>query len=162
MAIEITNSGILAFVITFAVLLLFSIYDLRLRKVSNYLVLLGLVAGIVSGLVSNHLTSQLILHLSAVIFVGCLVLVLFKIGAVGGADAKVALTIGVISPGVEFVVLDNAVFEAVLAVGVELLVMLLLGYLYQRRMRESPSKRPAPLIPFLFIGYLLVQMLLFL
>lgn len=159
MTLEVTVVGIVALSFTMAILILFSIMDLLTRRVRNGFAAAAILFGIALGYANGHLTSQILLHITAVIFVTVFVIVLFRMGAIGGADAKAALAIAAISPGIEFGVYENVFFEAVIGGGLQLVVMLILGYLYQMKEKDNPERKPAPLIPFLLIGYLLVQLL---
>ena len=98
-----------------------------------------------------------LLHLTAVLVALILGYFLFRIGAFGGADAKVLLTIAIISPGIEFASWGNPVLEGILAVGIQLVITLAIGYLISQR--KTNDSEVIPLIPILFGAYLALQLL---
>ena len=161
MAFYLDMMSAIAFIVTLFILLLVSIEDLRHRIVSNELMLVFGVAGVFQGLWTGHIQSEPILHLTAVVFVFVLSYILFRLKAVGGADVKTLVIVAIISPGIEFTNLNNPVFESVMASLGQILIMLFLGYICWRKVRDTDSRPPA-LIPLLLIGYLLIQLLAFL
>ncbi|MGD2072399.1 MAG: hypothetical protein PVG65_02800, partial [Candidatus Thorarchaeota archaeon] len=116
----------------------------------------GITGVTVNGL-SGHFHENLYLHLFALGFTLSISYILFKLGAFGGADAKSVITVAIISPGFEFVMWENPLMEAILAAGIEVLVMLLLGHLWWHRDNKYDKETvPPPLIPLLLVGYMLV------
>ena len=102
MVFIITMSTIASFVFTTALLIMYSVLDLRTRKVSNQIFLIGGIAGFAVILLFGHIVDYALLHLTAVLVAVILGYILFRIGAVGGADVKTLITIAIISPGIEF------------------------------------------------------------
>ncbi len=160
MVLEITEARLLAFVCIVVMLTIYSIMDLRERRVSNETIIAGIIVGLVLDTASGHIISALPLHLIALSFATIVVLILFRLGAIGGADAKSVVTVALVSPGIEFSIMENQVFEGILGCAIMLFIMLLFGYIYQVMMKDSHS-RTTPLIPFLLIGYLAIQLLAF-
>ncbi len=161
MAFSLELISALAFGMTLVVLVLMSIEDLRKREVSNELMLVFGIGGAVQGLLTGHILSNLALHLTAIVFVLVFSYLIFRLKAFGGADVKALLVVAIISPGIEFTNWNNPVFESVIAALVQILLMLSLGYIWWRKVRETDSRPPA-LIPLLLVGYLLIQLLAFL
>jgi len=147
--------GVISFLTILSLLIVYSVLDVRDRIVKNEIVLAGLIVGSIISFLTGHFLHYPVLHLTALIMVVPLILVLFRLGSIGGADAKVLFTIALLSPGIEFGDWSLSYLEAILGLGAQLAVMLLGGYLYWRyRNRESTP----PLIPMLFVGYLIVQL----
>ncbi len=162
MITEPDTAAIVSLTLAVLLLLLFSVMDIRAREVRNKYSVGGILLGIVAVYLTGHLRDQFILHASATIFLLIVSFLLFRTGAIGGADAKSLLMIAVVSPGMELGDWGNPVLEAIIIGGLEMLVMLLLGMLYWRASQnrvDSVETRPPPLIPFLTIGYLVVQLL---
>jgi Flp pilus assembly protein protease CpaA len=157
MELVITDSAISAFAITVLILTIYSFDDLRTRKVPNQFVLTGLFVGVCMGVLNGHLIEHAVLHLTAAVLTLILGYVLFRIGALGGADVKTLFTIAIISPGIEFAIWENPVLEGIVAVGIQLVITLLCGYLIS--LRKSEETEPIPLIPILFGAYLVLQLL---
>ena len=144
-----------SFLTIISLLVIYSILDVRDRKVKNEIVLAGSIVGCMILLLTGHVVQNSVLHLTAMILVIPISYILFRIGSIGGADVKVLFTIALLSPGIELGVWSQPVLEAIVGLGGELIVMILGGYLYWRyRSRE----RTPPLIPILFLGYLIVQL----
>jgi Flp pilus assembly protein protease CpaA len=160
MTLELELANYLSFAWMIVVLLSYSESDIKSRSIPNMVTIPGLLFSFLSVLLTGHLLTYLVLHVAALVLTLLLCILLFRIGAIGGADFKVLLTVAVVSPGVEFGRWSEPVFEAIIALGFELLVMLVLGHLYWKRYRsrEEQESKP-PLIPFLLVGYLLVQLL---
>ncbi|MGY5874549.1 MAG: prepilin peptidase [Candidatus Thorarchaeota archaeon] len=158
MAFYLDSISALAFIMTLCMLLLMSIEDLRKRSISNELMLVFGIGGVFLGLWTGHIQSEPILHLTAVVFVLGFSYLLFRLKAVGGADVKTLLNVAIISPGIEFTNWYNPVFESVIASLGQILLMLCLGYIWWRKVRETETRPPA-LIPLLLVGYLIVQLL---
>lgn len=131
----------------------------------NRVLLTGGLVGIAIVILTGHLYSHLILHLSGISAMCLLSYFLFKIGAIGGADLKALVTISIISPGVEFSIWEYVVLEGILAASIQILIMLILGYLYwimnKRENNLVDEAKTTPLIPMLLIGYILVQLIAF-
>lgn len=135
----------------------YSYLDIRNRHVPNSAALFGGAFALAVVILSGHLLAQPLLHLSAVIFVPMLSYFLFRIGAFGGADVKILSVVAIASPGFELLELDNPLFESILSAGIQMLFMLLGGYLYARTVRNHANS--PPLIPFFLLGYLTIQIL---
>jgi len=131
--------------------------DIRDRKVRNELVLVGGVLGCIVLLLTSHFVSNFVLHVAALLMIFPLVYILFRLGSIGGADAKSLLIVALISPGIELRLLNIPILEAIVAIGVELIIMLSGGFLYWRLKRDTEDA-PPPLIPFLLLGYLVIQL----
>jgi hypothetical protein len=67
-------------------------------------------------------------------------------------------TVAILSPGIELGDWSDYFLEAVLGFGLQVGVMLLGGYVYWRFKNKESTP---PLIPLLFLGYLIVQALAF-
>lgn len=161
MTLELELANYLSFSWTLFTLLYYSESDIRNRSVSNRVTIPLLVLGVISVLMTGHLFAYLLLHVIALVFMTLLTLVLYRIGAIGGADFKTLLTVAILSPGVEFGAWGEPFIEAVIAGGLELFIMLGLGQLYWMRYRNhNENKTKPPLIPFLLVGYILVQLLM--
>ena len=158
MVLEITSQGVAAFGFAVGVFLLFSYMDLKERKVQNRIVVAAFIIGLSLSLISGHFLDHLYLHLAA-ICISLLTIPLFYIGTIGGADLKIIVLLQFVSPGYEFGHYGDFLYEATLGVLFPLIVMFVLGILYSEKKADS---KPTPLIPFLFVGYLLVQLLVFL
>ncbi|MGY5865472.1 MAG: prepilin peptidase [Candidatus Thorarchaeota archaeon] len=155
MVLALSVMGVISFLTILSLLIVYSVLDVRDRIVKNEIVLAGLIVGSIISFLTGHFLHYPVLHLTALIMVVPLILVLFRLGSIGGADAKVLFTIALLSPGIEFGDWSLSYLEAILGLGAQLAVMLLGGYLYWRyRNRESTP----PLIPMLFVGYLIVQL----
>jgi hypothetical protein len=157
MVLVITASAIFSF--TFATILLFiySVYDLRTRKVPNQVMLVGAIVGLSIVILSGHIVEQAMLHLTAVLVTLILGYVLFRIGSFGGADVKAIFTIAILSPGVEFGSWGNPIMEGIVIVGLQLVITLVSGYLISKRIADGPEV--IPLIPVIFATYLMLQVL---
>jgi Flp pilus assembly protein protease CpaA len=155
------------FSVTLALLIVYSVMDLRSRLVRNEYLAFGGVLGFSLIVLSGHLTANSVLHLTAIIFVASVSYPLFRIGAIGGADAKALLIVAILSPGIELAMWDSPILEALIGGGLELFIMLLLGYAYTRwssslKSNSGGEYQTVPLIPFLLLGYILIQTLSFL
>ena len=96
--------------------------------------------------------------MTSVIVMGMIGALLFRIGAIGGADFKALLTTAILSPGFEFVTATTQYFDGVVVSCLELVITLGLGVVVSMRNREQEtSESRTPLIPLLLIAYLLVQ-----
>jgi len=158
MVLDLSLVSILSFFTIISLLVIYSILDIRDRKVMNEVVFEGGVVGCVVLILTGHFASNLVLHLTALLLVIPLTYILFRIGSIGGADAKVLFIVAFISPGIELGSWNQPVLEAILALGVEFVSMLLGGYLYWRFRRNDGNTTP-PLLPFLLVGYLAIQVI---
>lgn len=155
MVLELTVMSIASFLTIVTLLAIYSILDIRDRRVRNEIVLAGSIVGCMILLLTEHVVQNSVLHLTGLILVIPISYILFRIGSIGGADVKVLFTIALLSPGIELAVSNQPVLEAIVGLGGELIVMILGGYLYWKyKSRESTP----PLIPILFMGYLIVQL----
>jgi hypothetical protein len=84
--------------------------------------------------------------------------VLFHIKAIGGADFKALVILSIISPGIELALWIDPILEAVIGGGLEMLIMLTFGYVYSNWSRKN-NEKGTPLIPFLSVAYVLIQVL---
>ena len=158
------EASMVSFVTMTMLLTIFSIMDIRYRRVRNRDMLIGGSLGAIICIISGHMLSNSFLHMSACFFVLPISYILFRTGSIGGADAKVLWITSIISPGIEFVSWENPVLEGIVISGIEIVFMLLLGFIYWKIsvQKTSPEdKRTPPLIPFLFVAYLLIQCLAF-
>ncbi|MCK4280157.1 MAG: prepilin peptidase [Candidatus Thorarchaeota archaeon] len=163
------NPLLIAPTISFAtaviLLLMFSLLDIRERKVSNGLLAAGGLVGCVVSILTGQLFSTPFLYLSALSFVLALSYVLFRLGALGGADVKALIVVALTSPGMVFAHWENQIYEGVMIGAIEILVMVFLGHLYWQIHRRSgitsSEERTVPLIPLLLVGYIIVQMMPF-
>ena len=158
MVLDLSIESIVPFVTVTSLLVIYSILDIRERRIKNEFVLVGGVVGCVVLILTDHFVTNIVLHATAIVTILPLAYILFRIGSIGGADAKILFVVGLISPGVELGVWSQQVLEAIVGVGGELIVMLLGGYLYWRFRGNSEDTTP-PLIPFLLVGYLAIQLI---
>ena len=156
MVLDISIVSILTFFTIISLLVVYSILDIRDRRVMNEFVLAGGVVGCIVSILTGHFVANLVLHLTGLLLVIPLAFILFKIGSIGGADAKVLFIVALISPGIELGSWSQPILEAILALGGELVAILVGGYLYWRFKRNEENSTP-PLIPLLLVGYLIVQ-----
>jgi Flp pilus assembly protein protease CpaA len=147
--------SITSFLTIIALLVVYSILDIRYRKVKNEIVFIGGVAGCLILVLTEHFVYNMVLHLSALLLNVPLSYILFRIGSIGGADTKVLFTIALLSPGVELGAWSQPILEAIVGLGGELIVMLLGGFLYWK---YKSKERSPPIIPILLMGYLIVQL----
>jgi Flp pilus assembly protein protease CpaA len=143
-------------------LLDYAYLDIRDRRVPNNLMYSGAFFGFVATIVTGHLFENPLLHISAFVFIALVSLLLFEIGAIGGADFKGLLVIAITSPGNLFATWGDPIFEGIIAGGLEIAIMLLLGLLYSRISKSEyrpEGKKGVPLLPLLLIAYLVVQLL---
>jgi Flp pilus assembly protein protease CpaA len=161
MAVEITIQGVMAFGLTVSLLTLFSIMDLKTRRVSNEVMIMSLSLGVLMNIVTGHLLDQLYLHLVGVFIAIVFVVPLFYMNTLGGADVKAVILLQFISPGLELGTFEEFITEGMIGVFIPLLFMLVLGLLYSRSDRKIDTEK-TPLIPFLLVGYLLMQLIVLL
>lgn len=157
MELVIALTTIASFIFMVSLLIIYSMFDIRNRKISNQVLLMGGIFGLGVISASGHLLQHALLHLTAVVLTIILGYVLFRIGSLGGADVKTLLTIAIVSPGVEFAIWNDPILEGILAVGILLFITLLTGYIMTKRKTDSSDM--VPLIPVLFGAYLVLQLL---
>ncbi|MHA1137610.1 MAG: prepilin peptidase [Candidatus Thorarchaeota archaeon] len=157
MVLIITGSTIASFVYTAVLLFMYAVLDIRTRQVPNRALLIGGITGLAIILRFSHIVDYALLHLTAALVALILGYILFRIGALGGADVKTLFTIAIISPGIEFASWGNPVLEGIVAVGLQLVITLLCGYLITQRKTEESEV--VPLIPIIFGAYLVLQLL---
>ena len=158
MTLDLSFESIMSCVTVISLLVIYSILDIRDRKVKNEVVLVGLAVGVVILTITGHFVNYLELHLTALSLVVPLAYVLFTIGSIGGADVKILFVVNLVSPGIELGIWNQPLLESIIGLGGELITMLLGGYLYWR-FRKSGENATPPLIPFLLVGYLLIQLI---
>jgi len=157
MVVIITISEIASFVFTAILLFIYAIFDIRTRKVPNQVLLIGGIMGLAIVLGLGHIAEHALLHLTAVPIALILGYILFRIGSFGGADVKAIFTIAIISPGIEFASWENPILEGIVAVGMQIVITLVVGYLIAQR--KTDVNIAIPLIPILFGAYLVLQLL---
>ncbi|MHA1965246.1 MAG: prepilin peptidase [Candidatus Thorarchaeota archaeon] len=157
MVLDMSVASIMSFFTIISLLVVYSILDIRDRKIMNEIVFAGGAVGCVVLIFTGHFATNMVLHLTALMLVVPLSYILFRIGSIGGADAKVLCVVTLISPGIELGTWSQPVLEAILALGGELVAMLLGGYLYWQIRRKDVNATP-PLVPFLLVGYLVIQL----
>ena len=158
MVLDLSIVSIVTFFTIISLLVVYSILDIRDRKVMNEVVFVGGVVGCIVLILTGHFIANLVLHLTALLLVIPLAYILFRIGSIGGADAKILFIVALISPGIELGIWSQPILEAIVGLGGELVVVLLGGYLYWRFKRNEGNSTP-PLIPLLLLGYLIVQVI---
>ena len=157
MVLIITMSTIASFAFTTSLLIMYAVLDIRTRKVPNQALLIGGITGLAVVLRFSHIVDYAILHLTAAFVALILGYTLFRIGAFGGADVKVLFTIALISPGIEFASWGIPILEGIMAVGLQLVITLAIGYLFS--LRKTDESEVIPLIPILLGAYLVLQLL---
>lgn len=140
---------------------IYSTLDLQKRTVQNRILLAGIIIGLVVVIVTGHIQQHLVLHLTSIVFMSVFGYLLFRLGAFGGADVKTACTIAVVSPGIEFTSWNDPILEAIIISGLQLIIMLIGGYLISKTRNNDEATRVIPLIPFLWGAYLVLQILAF-
>lgn len=156
MVLDLSLVSIVNFITIISLLVVYSILDLRYKSVKNELVLVGFIIGGTISVFTGHFVTSVVLHATALLLTIPLVYILFRLGSIGGADAKVLFIVSLFSPGIELGNWNQPVLEAILGLGGELLIMLLGGYLYWRVKRNEEESTP-PLLLFLLVGYLAIQ-----
>ena len=157
MSLVVSLPSVISFLTGLILLSGYSCMDLKHRKVPNRFIAGTATIGVVVVLLTGEILENWIVYLSATSCMLVISYLLFHIGAMGGADAKASLVVGLVSPGLMFGSLGSPVFEGVLISCLEILVMMGIGYgVY--RCREN-CEDTIPLIPALLIGYLSVQLL---
>ncbi|MHA1484712.1 MAG: hypothetical protein ACTSPR_05285 [Candidatus Thorarchaeota archaeon] len=121
------------------------------------------MVGCIVAILTGQISSRLVLYISALTFVLALSYLLFRLGALGGADVKALLVVTITSPGLVYGHWEHQIYEGVMIGAIEVLVMILLGYCYwlihRHSSRTSSGKRTVPLLPMLLGGYMIVQMI---
>ncbi|MBD3405878.1 MAG: hypothetical protein GF411_07090 [Candidatus Lokiarchaeota archaeon] len=158
MTVILTFDGIASLIVTILMLIIFSWSDLLTRRVPNKLVLAGAVFAIIVTLSTGHLANNLINHIVAFVFVIPVSILLFRLGAIGGADAKVLWIITISSPGIELGFCLEPVLETIFCFGFQIFTMLGLGTLYWNHLKKRRLDDIPPLLPFLLVGYILTQL----
>ncbi len=158
MVLDLSIAAISSFFTITSLLVVYSILDIRERRVPNEYIVVGGVVGSIVILLTGHFVSNMVLHVVALVIVFVMGYTLFRMRSIGGADVKSLLLVALISPGIELRVMNIPVLEAVAGMGVVFMVMLLGGYLYWRLKIDDENTTP-PLIPFLLLGYLAIQIL---
>ena len=158
MTVDLSPTSLVAFGTALVILSIFSILDIRDRMVANHLVLIGGTIGFAITALTGHLVENSLLHVAAFLFVIILAYALFRIGAIGGADLKTLVIVSIISPGIELALWSDPALEAIIGSGLTMLIMLILGYVYSNWSMKT-SERGTPLIPFLSVAYVLIQLL---
>ena len=157
MVLDLSLASIVHFIMIISLLVVYSILDLRYRRVKNELVVSGVVVGFIISIFTGHFVASIVLHTTALLLTIPLAYILFRLGSIGGADVKISFIVSLFSPGLELGDWNQPVLEAILGLGGELLVMLLGGYLYWR-IKGANKENVPPLLPFLLLGYLVVQL----
>jgi len=157
MVLIITMSTIASFVFTTALLIMYSVLDIRTRQIQNRVLLIGGITGLGIILRFSHIVDYALLHLTAALVALILGYILFRIGAFGGADVKVLFTIAIISPGIEFASWGNPILEGIVTVGLQLVITLVVAYLISQR--KTDETEVIPLIPIILGAYLVLQLL---
>ncbi|UCE11651.1 MAG: prepilin peptidase [Candidatus Thorarchaeota archaeon] len=150
--------SVISFSVGIILLLIYSLYDVRNRSVPNMVSYVGIVLVMGLVLVDGQLLSEIELHVTAILFSLVLSYVLYRMGAVGGADVKALVALAIVSPGAAFVVWENPFLEAVINMGIVTGLMLLFGFLYWRLAIDSDNwNTKPPLIPFLLLSFIIIQ-----
>ena len=139
MVLDLSIVSIVTFLTITSLLVVYSILDIRDRRVMNEVVFAGGVVGCIVSILTGHFIANLVLHLTALLLVIPLAYILFRIGSIGGADAKILFIVALISPGIELGILSQPILEAIVGIGGELVVILLGGYLYWRFKRNEDN-----------------------
>jgi Flp pilus assembly protein protease CpaA len=158
MTVDLSPTSLVAFGTAFTILIFFSMLDIRYRRIANHIVLIGGTIGFAVTVFTGHLVQSPLLHLAAFLFVIVICYVLFRIGAIGGADLKILAIVSIISPGIELALWVDPVIEVIIGSGLMILTMLIFGYVYSSRSMKT-SERSTPLVPFLSVAYVLIQLL---
>jgi len=162
LAFEITIPSLVLFSLSTMFLIDYAFEDLRNRRVSNNLMIASGFFGFVATIITGHLLDNLVLHISAFVFTTLVALLLFRIGAIGGADFKALMVIAITSPGILFSSWPEPLYEGIIASGLEIAIMLLLGIVYskmKKRTNTGEEDRIVPLLPLLLLAYMAVQCL---
>ncbi|MFX0106899.1 MAG: prepilin peptidase [Candidatus Hodarchaeota archaeon] len=165
MTLDLTIESLIVFVAVLCVLLFYSTVDIRRREVPNQYMVLGAVVAILIAIFTGTLYFTPVLAVVSIVFAVGVSLVLFRVGAFGGADAKALIIIGIASPGVQLGVWSDPFIEGIVGIGGQVMIALTLGYVYSRLrgLEQTPNVEAIlPLIPFLTLGYALIQLLAFL
>jgi Flp pilus assembly protein protease CpaA len=161
MALEITISSDLSFVAMVALLLIYTMLDLRTRRIPNRVMIIGGVMSFATIILTGHLFEHALLHLSASVFMVIVAYMLFRVSAFGGADVKAVVTIAIMSPGIEFSRWAEPILEGIVASGILLVIILLLAYIYSQYNQKRGGTNVTPLLPIILAAYLILQLLAF-
>jgi preflagellin peptidase FlaK len=159
LVLEITVPSIVSFVSTITLLLIYSLLDLHERRVPNRVMIAGGTIGVGIVTLTGHLFNQMLLHLSAIVFMLCVGYLLFRLRVFGGADVKTVVSIAILSPGIEFSNWSDPILEGAVASGLLLGIVLLSAYLFSKSERRSEELRMIPLLPIVLVAYLGMQLL---
>ncbi len=156
---ELSYSHVIASIAVLWVLTHFSVLDLKGRRVSNRYSALYVVAGVVITGLTGHLSDELVLHLMGLVVILSLSLGLYRIGSLGGGDVKTFIIVAICSPGLEFVGLEDVVIESLIGTGGLVILTLFFSLMYVRYLKpKSDSGRTTPLILFILLAYLVIQL----
>ncbi len=163
MIFELTIPSVLSLVTVVILLSVFARSDILTRRVPNTQILLAMFIGVIVIVLSGHLILSPINHVLSLIIVTPVSYSLWRLGSIGGADAKCIVVIAMISPGLELAEGRGPLFEVISGNLLQVLIMLICGHFYQRLIhhrRQSQMERVSiPLIPFLLLAYVVTQML---
>ena len=98
--LDLSIASIVSFGIVVSLLVIYSIIDIRERRVPNEYIVAGGIVGCIALLLTSHFLSNLILHLTALLVVFLMGYALFRMHSIGGADVKSLLLVALISPGI--------------------------------------------------------------
>ena len=164
MVLDLSSGSLVVFFTMTLLLVVYSMMDIRSRRVTNRVLVIGCIIGLAVALLTGRFLIEPVLRLSAAVFAASLSYVLFRLGSLGGADVKLLFGVALISPGAELSMLGSPLYESVLSAGLQMSVMLFGGYLCSQHSKnrerngKTAGNRP-PLIPFLLVGYLASQLL---
>lgn len=150
------SASVISIIVVVLLLTIYSVYDLRERRVPNRITVTGLIIGVLISIITGHLSANAELRIVSFLFMITVSSVLFKVGALGGADLKTFITISIISPGFELISLNSQFLEGVLISGFELLLTLFGGAMISR---FRSSRKPTALIPVLLCMYVIIQLI---
>lgn len=155
---EIFASSMVSIITVVILLAIYSICDIRTRRVPNWLTIMGVMIGILVVSITGHFVENIDLHLVSLLFIMVISSILFKIGVVGGADYKALVMIAVISPGFELFSLGSPSLEAIIVSGFDILLMLVGGTMISRfRTSRQKHNKTTALIPILLCVYVVIQ-----
>ncbi len=152
-------ASLVSIVTVLTLLALYSVYDIKTRRVPNRLTLAGLIIGFLVASITGHIMVNIELHIVSLVFMMGVSLVLFRIGAIGGADYKAFIMISITSPGFELFSLGNQLLEGIIVSGFEILLTLLGGAMVSRhRAGNQKQDKTIALIPVLLCVYMAIQL----
>jgi prepilin peptidase CpaA len=115
----------------FAIIIVAAVFDIKERRIPNWVILLGLIAGLVLGSLQG--STQLILSVAG-FFAGIVGLLLpFAFGWMGAGDVKLFAVVGAL---LGYTKLPRIFFYACLVAGVMALLALALGYVRQMSIKQ--------------------------